>query len=234
MDIKDFTVDLNPANLQQDIYLIGQEKDEPKRTGKFLLSSIRDANPGNSGASIVTSPNPPNNPSIGMVWNEIDGNENLIQQWNWIKLGGVTRWATPKISLHPLTNQSGISNETHYLNLAFDVFCYSYSIYIWYFGTSTNWLSSYQINSYAVKRTSSQSGNYINNSNPITFNTFNTTPVQRKSSNINAFFRLGMVNALPPNDEYIGLEANIISTAPTTVNNSLRIVRNFEISYLRK
>lgn len=33
---------------------------------------------------IVTSATPPSNPQIGMIWNEINSSENIVEQWNWI------------------------------------------------------------------------------------------------------------------------------------------------------
>jgi hypothetical protein len=48
------------------------------------VSGLQTALDSKSAINIITSASVPSNPTQGLVWNEIDSNGNLLEQWNWI------------------------------------------------------------------------------------------------------------------------------------------------------
>lgn len=60
-----------------------------------LPRKIKKSNLVPSAQQIITSATPPANPTMGIMWNELDTEGNLSQQWSYLMLQGNLAWVSP-------------------------------------------------------------------------------------------------------------------------------------------
>ncbi|PAX48295.1 hypothetical protein [Brunnivagina elsteri] len=80
-------------------------------------------------SSIITSSIEPSNPQVGDMWNELDNDNNLIQQWNYLTVENNPRWVS-QLYYHSWQITTGASNTVYLINPDFDIFVKQYYIHI--------------------------------------------------------------------------------------------------------
>ncbi|NJL61824.1 MAG: hypothetical protein HC903_08320 [Methylacidiphilales bacterium] len=117
MDIKDLP---EISALEDEDYFVIQSGD---LTGKILKSNLEFSTPVTP--QIITSINPPENPQLGMIWNELDVDNNLIQQWNYSYCNNILKWMSQVFDF--LFSETSMSQTQVYpMNTDFDYYIKSF------------------------------------------------------------------------------------------------------------
>ena len=82
--------------------------------------------------AIYTGTDEPNNPDIGMIWNEIDGGSDLLQQWNYLEVLNNYRWVS-NIYHHSWETVTGATSTFFLVNADFDIFVRKYFLHVYSF-----------------------------------------------------------------------------------------------------
>lgn len=80
-------------------------------------------------SNLATSINAPNNPQLGDMWNELDNDNNLVQQWSYLTIEDSPRWCS-QLQHYSWGITMGSTGTFYLINPAFDIFVKEYYIHI--------------------------------------------------------------------------------------------------------